>query len=72
MFEVICFLYGNLVKLKCDVFLYDELFVFDNVYWIKGGKYIVIVIDNGKYVGVDKNDLLLIINSVNNNDVGDY
>lgn len=72
VFEVICFLYGNLVKLKCDVFLYDELFLFNYVYWIKGVKYIVIVVNDEKYLGVDINDLLLIIYNVNNDDVGEY
>lgn len=60
------------MKLKCDVFLYDELFLFNNVYWIKGVKYNVIVINDGKYLGVDINDLLLIIYNVNYDDVGEY
>lgn len=58
--------------MKCDVFLYEDLFVINNVDWIKNGIKLDIVKSVGKYLGVDINDLLLIINDVNFNDVGDY
>lgn len=72
MSEVTCFLHGNSVKLKCDVFVYEESPALDNVYWTKDGKHIVIATNNGKYTGADKNDPSLTINSVNHNDAGDY
>lgn len=58
--------------MRCDVFLYDELFVLIDVYWIKGGIKFDIVIKGGKYLGVNLIDLLLIINNVNEYDVGNY
>lgn len=72
MSEMTCFLHGNSVKLKCDVFLNDESPALDNVYWTKGGKHILIASNNGKYAGADKNDPSLTINSVNHKDAGDY
>lgn len=58
--------------MRCDIFLYDDLFVLMDVYWIKGDIKLDIVKFMGKYVGVKIIDLLLIINNVNDNDVGDY
>lgn len=70
--EVTCSLHGNSVKLKCDVFLYDESPPLDYVCWTKNGKQIFIATNNEKYARDDKNDLSLTINNVNNNDAGDY
>lgn len=70
--EVTCSLHGNKVKLKCDVFLYDESPALGDVYWTKNGVKIVIEKTNGKYSGVDINDPSLTINNVNRNDAGNY
>lgn len=70
--EVTCSLHGNSVKLKCDVFLYDESPPLDYVCWTKNGKQIFIATNNEKYARDDKNDLSLTINNVNYNDAGDY
>lgn len=72
MFEGICILLNCLVKFRCDVFLYDELFVVNDVYWMKNGIKLDVLKSDGKYLGVNINDLLFIINNVNYNDVGDY
>lgn len=70
--EVTCSLHGNKVKLKCDVFLYDESPSLGDVYWTKNGVKIEIEKTNGKYSGVDINDPSLTINNVNRNDAGNY
>lgn len=70
--EVTCSLHGNSVKLKCDVFLYDESPPLNNVYWTKGDKHIVIASNDEKYAGADKNDPSLTIYNVNCDDAGDY
>lgn len=70
--EVTCSLHGNSVKLRCDVFLYDESPALDDLYWIKNGKQIFIATNDEKYARVDKNDPSLTINNVDYNDAGDY
>lgn len=67
-----CSLHGNSVKLRCDVFLYDESPALDDLYWIKNGKQIFIATNDEKYARVDKNDPSLTINNVDYNDAGDY
>lgn len=70
--EVTCSLHGNSVKLKCDVFLFDESPPLDYVYWSKGGKHIFIATNDEKYSGADINDPSLTIHNVNNDDAGEY
>uniref|UniRef100_A0A8W8NYD7 Ig-like domain-containing protein n=2 Tax=Magallana gigas TaxID=29159 RepID=A0A8W8NYD7_MAGGI len=70
--EVTCSLHGNSVKLKCDVFLYDESPPLNNVYWTKGVKHIFIATNDGKYAGADINDPSLTIYNVNCDDAGEY
>ncbi|XP_065922710.1 uncharacterized protein [Magallana gigas] len=70
--EVTCSLHGNSVKLKCDVFLYDESPPLNYVYWTKGVKHIVIAANDEKYSGADINDPSLTIYNVNNDDAGEY
>lgn len=67
-----CSLHGNSVKLKCDVFLYDESPPLNSVYWTKGGKHIVIATNDRKYAGADKNGPSLTIYNVNCDDAGEY
>lgn len=70
--EVTCSLHGTSVKLKCDVFLYDESPPLNYVYWTKGVKHLVIAANDEKYSGADINDPSLTIYNVNNDDAGEY
>lgn len=70
--EVTCSLHGNSVKLKCDVFLYDESPPLNYVYWTKGVKHIIIATNDEKYSEADINDPSLTIYNVNNDDAGEY
>lgn len=72
MFEGTCTLQGHSVKLRCDVFLYDDSPALTDVYWTKGGIKLDIAPNEGKYVGVNLTDPSLTINNVNYNDAGDY
>lgn len=72
MSEGTCTLLNRSVKLRCDVFLYDESPAVNDVYWTKNGIKLHVSKSDGKYSGVDINDPSLIINSVNHNDAGDY
>lgn len=67
-----CTLQGHAVKLRCDVFLYDESPALTDVYWTKGGIKLDIATHNGKYLGVNLTDPSLTINNVNYNDAGNY
>lgn len=67
-----CTLQGHAVKLRCDVFLYDESPALTDVYWTKGGIKLDITTHNGKYLGVNLTDPSLTINNVNYNDAGNY
>lgn len=67
-----CSLHGHSLKLKCDVFLYDESPPLNNVYWTKGVKHNVIATNDGKYSGADINDPSLTIYNVNYDDAGEY
>lgn len=60
------------MKLKCDVFLYDESPPLNYVYWTKGDKYTVIATNDEKYSGADINDPSLTIYNVNYDDAGKY
>lgn len=70
--EGTCTLQGHAVKLRCDVFLYDESPTLTDVYWTKDGIKLNIGGSGGKFLGVDVNNQSLIINNVNYNDAGDY
>lgn len=70
--EVTCSLHGNSVKLKCDVFLYDESPPLNYVYWTKGVEHKVIATNDEKYSGADIKDPSLTIYNVNNDDAGEY
>lgn len=72
MSEGTCTLQGHAVKLRCDVFLYDESPALTDVYWTKGGIKLVIATHEGKYLGVNLTDPSLTINNVNYNDAGSY
>lgn len=72
MSEGTCTLLDRSVKLRFDVFLYDESPPFNVLYWTKNGIKLDVTKSNEKYSGVDMNDPSLIINSVNHNDAGDY
>lgn len=72
MSEGTCTLLNRSVKLRCDVFLYDESPAVNDVYWTKNGIKLDVSKSNGKYSGVNINDPSLIINNVNYNDAGDY
>lgn len=70
--EVTCTFQSHSLKLKCQVFLYDESPALNDVYWTKNGMKIDIEKTNGKYSEMDINDPSLTINRVNHNDAGDY
>lgn len=70
--EGTCTLQGHAVKLRCDVFLYDESPTLTDVYWTKDGIKLNIGGRGEKYLGGDVNNQSLIINNVNYNDDGDY
>lgn len=70
--EGTCTLQGDAVKLRCDVFLYDESPTLTDVYWTKDGIKLNIGGRGEKYLGGDVNNQSLIINNVNYNDDGDY
>lgn len=72
MSEGTCTLLDRSVKLRCDVFLYDESPAVKDLYWTKNGIKLAVTKSDEKYSGVDINDPSLIINSVNHNDAGDY
>lgn len=72
MSEGTCTLLDRSVKLRCDVFLYDESPTVNDLYWTKNGIKLDVTKSNGKYSGVDINDPSLTINSINHNDAGDY
>lgn len=72
MSEGTCTLLDRSVKLRCDVFLYDESPAINDLYWTKNGIKLDVTKSDGKYSGVDMNETSLIINSVNHNDAGDY
>lgn len=72
MSEGTCTLLDHSVKLRCDVFLYDQSPALIDVYWTKNGVKIDIANSNGKYSGVDMNDPSLTINNANRKDAGDY
>lgn len=72
MSEGTCTLLDRSVKLRCDVFLYDESPAVNALYWTKNGIELDVTKSYGKYSRVDMNDPSLIINSVNHNDAGDY
>lgn len=67
-----CTVQGCSVKLKCDVFLYEDSPAINNVDWTKNGIKLDITKSAGKYLGADINDPSLTINNVNFNDAGDY
>lgn len=70
--EGTCTLQGHAVKLRCDVFLYDESPTLTDVYWTRDGIKLNIGRSGGKYLKVDVNNQSLIINNVSYNDAGDY
>lgn len=70
--EGICTVLDRSVKLRCDVFLYDESLPLKDVYWTKNGEKLFTAINDGKYSGVNTNDPSLTINNVNYNDAGSY
>lgn len=70
--EGTCTLQGHAVKLRCDVFLYDESPTLTDVYWTKDDIKLNIGGSGGKYLKVDVNNQSLIINNVSYNDAGDY
>lgn len=72
MSEGTCTLQGHAVKLRCDVFLYDESPALTDVYWTRGGIKLDIATQGGKYLGVNLTDPSLTINNVNYNDAGNY
>lgn len=56
MSEWTCTLLDCSVKLRCDVFLYDESPEVNDLYWTKNGIKLDVTISDGKYSGVDIND----------------
>lgn len=70
--EGTCTLQGHAVKLRCDIFLYDDSPALTDVYWTKGDIKLDTAKSVGKYVGVNITDPSLTINNVNYNDAGDY
>lgn len=72
MSEGTCTLQGHAVKLRCDVFLYDESPALTDVYWTRGGIKLDTATHNGKYLGVNLTEPSLTINNVNYNDAGNY
>lgn len=72
MSEGTCTLQGHSVKLRCDIFLYDDSPALTDVYWTKDDIKLITATSVGKYVGVNITDPSLTINNVNHNDAGDY
>lgn len=70
--EGTCTSLDHSVKLKCDIFLYDESPAVNDVYWTKNGIKISFSTSDGKYAGVNINNPSLTINNVDCNDAGKY
>lgn len=70
--EGTCTLQGHSVKLRCDVFLYQDSPALTDVFWTKDRVKLDIATHNGKYAVLDTTNPSLTINNVNYNDAGDY